>query len=243
MSPTSTGRAGLHRSLGGHNLLARYPRAYLAFARRRYGSRRVLGEGTELVIEGFPRSANTFAVNAFLLAQPRPVSLAHHLHSGAHVIAAARAGVPVLVLVRRPQDAIVSVLVRKPALPATRVVDHYVDFHTRIRPWQERLVVADFDQVTTDFGAVIRRVNAAFGTRFAEFDHSPDNVRRCFEDIEQAGRTRMAGGSAERVLARPSAARAGARAEAARRLEEAIAPETRSLLDGIHREYLALAGA
>ncbi|MGZ4430352.1 MAG: hypothetical protein ACXVYV_01775 [Gaiellales bacterium] len=242
MSPTSTGRSGLHRSLGGHSLLARYPRAYLAFARRRYGSQRVLDAATELVIEGFPRSANTFAVNAFLLAQPRPVALAHHLHSSAHVIAAARAGVPALVLVRRPQDAIASVLVRKPTLPASRVAEHYIDFHTRIRPWHDRLVVADFGQVTTDFGAVIRRVNATFGTRFAEFEHSPENVRRCFSDIEQHGRSRLAGEPAEHALARPSAARNDARTEAVHRLEAAIAPRTRVLLDAIHAEYLALAG-
>ena len=66
MSPTLTGSKAprLRRALGGTNPLSRYPRAYLFLARRRYGSH-VLGPDTDIVIEGFPRSANTFAVTAF----------------------------------------------------------------------------------------------------------------------------------------------------------------------------------
>ena len=40
---------------------------------------------TELVIEAFPRSANTFATVAFQLSQPAPVRVAHHLHAPAQV--------------------------------------------------------------------------------------------------------------------------------------------------------------
>ena len=116
MSPTLTGSEAprLRRALGGTNPLSRYPRAYLFLARRRYGSR-VLGPDTDIVIEGFPRSANTFAVTAFELAQERPVTVAHHLHAAAHVVRAAQAGVPVIVLVRAPEDAIASVVARKPS--------------------------------------------------------------------------------------------------------------------------------
>src|SRR5690242_11568578 len=52
-----------------------HPSIYLPFARRRYPgpSPNVIGPQTELVIDGYMRSANTFAVYAFQMAQRRPV--------------------------------------------------------------------------------------------------------------------------------------------------------------------------
>jgi len=60
---------------------------------------RITGE-TEVVIDGFPRSGNTFAVVAFRQAQSRRVSVAHHGHVPALAIEAHRRGVPALVLIR-----------------------------------------------------------------------------------------------------------------------------------------------
>src|SRR5580658_8003661 len=80
------------------------PIGYLAFARRKYTGHNVevIGPRTELVIDGFTRSATTFAVYAFQLAQDTPVQLAHHLHAPAQLIRAARRGVPAVALIRKP---------------------------------------------------------------------------------------------------------------------------------------------
>ena len=72
--------------------MSEHPAVYLRFARRKYPgpSPEVIGADTELVIEGYTRSASTFAVYALQLAQERPVRLAHHLHAPAQLIEAAR---------------------------------------------------------------------------------------------------------------------------------------------------------
>jgi hypothetical protein len=68
--------------------------------------------------------------------------------------------------------------------------------------------VATFREVTTDFGAVIDRVNVRFGTAFARFEHSQENVRRCFETMEAYWRARVGSGPLlERKVGRPSLAR------------------------------------
>jgi hypothetical protein len=187
------------------DVVARHPRLYLPIARRRYGDR-VLGTGTELVIEGFPRSANTFAVTAFELAQPRSVLVAHHLHVPAHVLAATAAGVPTLVLVRQPADAIASAVARRPELDPERLARRYIDLHERILPARDGFLVADFSQVTTDFGAVTERLNARFGTSFAAFTHDDEHVQACFRQIDERSRDRV-GGLHPHVVARPSVQR------------------------------------
>lgn len=176
-------------------------------ARRRYASH-VVHDDTEIVIEGFPRSANTFAVAAFLLAQGRPVKIAHHLHVPAQVIYAVKRGIPTLVVIRKPDDAAVSVVIRRPRLFLRDVLEAYCAFYGRILSYSHGYVSATFDEVTTDFGSVINRVNARFGTDFALFRHTEENVRKVFRMVEEmdkqdTGKTVVA----ESTVARPSAER------------------------------------
>jgi hypothetical protein len=148
-----------------------HPRLYLPFARRKYPgpSPSVISDATELVIDGYTRSASTFAVYAFQLAQPRPVRIAHHLHAPAQLIAGVRMGLPVLALIRRPRSAVLSQLAREPDVQLADALYAYRRFHASLLPWLNGMVVADFDEVTTDFGAVIRRLNARFGTGFGVY--------------------------------------------------------------------------
>jgi hypothetical protein len=79
-------------------------RVYLPIARRRYGHMVVDGS-TAMLIDGFTRSACVYAAVAFQLSQPRPVRLAHLIHSPAHIIEGVRRNVPCLVTVREPRGA------------------------------------------------------------------------------------------------------------------------------------------
>ncbi len=184
-----------------------YPALYMPLARVRHRHRDdwAVGRETELVIEGFGRSGSTFAVDAFELAQRRPVRLAHHTHAAAQVIAAARMGVPILLIVRRPEEVVPSHMARRgiPAGPALRA---WVRYHERVLPHNDGLVAVPFETLTTDFGSAIRELNARFGTDFDEFEHTRENEARVFELIEQRNRGRFGSGSEQgaRSLARPT---------------------------------------
>jgi hypothetical protein len=166
-----------------------HPWLYLPFARHKYPgpSPEVISPVTEFVIDGYTRSASTFAVYALQLAQPVPIRLAHHLHAPAQLVAAARAGVPALAVIREPQGAILSQLIREPGVAMRDALAGYARFYERLFRWRDCFVVADFDEITKDFGAVTRRVNERFGTTFAEFEPTEQNVRRCFELIKLRG--------------------------------------------------------
>jgi len=169
--------------------LSEHPVAYLPFARHKYPgpSPEVIGSHTELVIDGYTRSASTFAVYALQLSQPTPIRIAHHLHAPAQLIKAARSGIPALLLIREPEGAILSQLVREPDVAMPDALVAYTRFHSCLLPYRDRFVIGDFDQVTHDFGSVIRRVNARFGTSFVEFQHTEENTRDCLELIKQRG--------------------------------------------------------
>jgi len=167
--------------------LAGYPRLYLPVARLRYPDA-VIGADTELVIDGFTRSAVTFATIAFQMAQHRPTRVAHTLHAAGHAIAAARRGVPVLVTIRDPDETVLSAAVREPYVTLSQALAAYARFYSRLEPYREQLVIGEFDRVTRDFGSLIREVNERFGTRFDEFEHSKRDVDECYEIIEDRSR-------------------------------------------------------
>ena len=162
-------------------------RAYLRLARLRYPEN-VVGPETELVIDGFMRTASTFAVVAFQLAQPRPVRVAHHLHAPAQVHEAVRRGVPALVTIRAPEESVLSTAVWEPHIGVEGALAAYVAFYSALVPCRDGIVVGPYERVTSDLGAVIGMVNARFGTGFAAFQATPEAVAECFAIIDDRAR-------------------------------------------------------
>ena len=180
---------------------------------------------TDIVIEGYPRSASTFAVAAFRLAQePEWVEVAHHTHMPAQVIEAVRWEIPALVLIRSPGDAVVSLLIHSPDRSARSAVHGYLRFYEPLVPLRELFVIATFHQVVTDLGSVIDRLNERFDTAFRHFVHTPENIARIEREIEEDSARRWSDvQQRERKIPRPSEARKSMREEVAR--VYAAAPE------------------
>ncbi len=161
--------------------------------------------GTDVLIEGYPRSANSFAVAAFRLAQGHPVDVAHHTHAPGHVLAAVRLGVPALVLIREPEEAVLEFAIVRPSLTLRQALRGWLRFYSTLYPHRPRFVVGTFADVTSDFGLVIRRLNDRFETSFKEFDHTEENVRECFRQMDSYWRNRVGPeASIEPYVGRPS---------------------------------------
>ena len=142
---------------------------------------------TEIVIEGYPRSANTFAVVAFRLAQGREIEIAHHLHAAAQIKRAARLEVPAIVLIREPSEAILSVAVRDPNVSMRWALRSYIRFYSTIVPYLGKAVVAPFTTVTSDLASIIRMVNTRYGTAFKEFVPTEDALNSVRQTVERMG--------------------------------------------------------
>jgi hypothetical protein len=223
-------------------------RPYLAFARVSRHRSEAARAGTALVIDGFPRSANTFATIAFQVAQPSPVRLGHHLHAPAHLVTAVNEGIPALALIRDPVDTVVSEAMREAPVSLRTVIAAYRRFYETLMPVVERLTIGRFDVVTSDLGSLIDEIDRRHGVGFTRFEHTPDNVDLVFRLIEERERRpeaknvdRLLAGEltvaevleairrldamgaptvrAEHAISRPSEERAATRAEILRELE------------------------
>lgn len=204
----------------------------------RPGKRATLARpGTAIVIDGYLRSGNTYSVAAFMVANGSELHIGRHLHGAGHVLRAVRLGLPTVVLIRRPRDAVLSYLVRRGTLTPHDAVLEYLDFYRAAWPARTGFVVAPFDRVVTDFGSVLDEVNHRFGTSFARYRPTPDNEAAAFAIVEEMNRLECRGEVVETHVGRPSAARANRKQELAALLAE---PRTAARLreaDDVHRRY------
>jgi len=144
----------------------------------------------------------------------------------AQVIRAARWGIPTLLLARKPTDAALSWVIREPGVPIRQALKHYVSFYEKAAEYRDALVVGFFEEVTRDYGTILERVNAKFGTGFSPFVHSEDNVKCVFGRIEELHRAKRGGRLDDKQIAHPSAVKAGLKDALKKELE---APEVRKL--------------
>ncbi len=171
-------------------ILENFPLLYLEvlrIKRRGHWSRDwVVSRDTEIVIEGFPRSANSFARSAFRSCQPN-VRYATHVHSSAQVVQACRWGIPTLVLLRDPEGAVCGDVAFQFELSGSDPEEltaqslnaslyRYIKFYRPLVSLKSHFVVGHFPEVIVDYGAVIRRINDKFGTAFAVFEHTEENA-------------------------------------------------------------------
>jgi hypothetical protein len=190
----------------------------------------------QVVIEGFPRSGNSFARRAFIMAQGEGfdvTSIAHHLHVPAQVVRAARLRIPTLVLIRRPKDAVLSLVIRDP-ISVDQALRYYLSFYETVEEYRDAYVLGLFEEVTEDFGGVIRRINDRFGTTFSPFSHDERNVDGVFARIEENSRKRFGEASLENKVSRPFATREKLKREVGYELEE---PRRRDLISRAETVY------
>lgn len=170
-------------------LLARYPDIfypvylYGLLYKFRAIRHRFVNRNTQIVIEGFQRSANTFAVIAFEYAQPTPVNIAHHIHAPAQIIRALKWKIPTLVVIRNPRDAVASFVVKWPEVSIEQALKFYIYFYEPIAEYRSEYVIGDFEEVTQHFSKTIQRINDKFNTNFALFSDSDEDKKKVLASI------------------------------------------------------------
>lgn len=167
-----------------------------------------VNRNTQLVIEGFPRSANTFAVGVFNKAQSDKLKIAHHMHVPAQIIKAVRCQIPTIVLIRNPKDVVASLVIYDPRISIMQALNCYISFYQTIFPYKNDYIIADFEEVINNYSNIIQRTNCKFGTNFISLTPSDSEVQNIYQQIEsiekiEATRRRKIKGS-ELNIAKPS---------------------------------------
>jgi hypothetical protein len=212
------------------------PAIFLPASRLRENAKRQgVRRNSDIVIDGFWRCGNHFATFAFMVAQPTPLKVAHHVHAPAQLIRAARWRIPAVLLIREPVDAVASSTIYFAREDPGLFLKLYNIFHGPLVEYADRIVVSDFSQTVNDFGSVIAAVNARYSREFALFHGTTAERERVEEMIRGEHEENMGANVAtlplpsgekarikERVLANMSSPAYESRLREARRLYDAL---------------------
>jgi hypothetical protein len=122
---------------------------------------------TEIVLDGYHRSANSFAKTQFQLANPG-VRVSSHMHNPNAIIIAQRRRIPAVVLIRDPYDAVPSLMQFMVGVSPTNAIRMWTRYYSVAEPYLGEVVVVDFDEAIAGFGGAVRRCNDRWGTDFVE---------------------------------------------------------------------------
>jgi hypothetical protein len=163
---------------------------------------------TCIVIDGYPRSGNTYARFAFQHANGADLPISTHRHSPRSIESALRRGIPAIVLIRSPRDAINSYLQFDPSISLTFAMDVYKSYYESILSIASRVIIAPFPITTMDFGRLILECNTRFGSNFVPYERTEASEAEVAREIDRDAGTLFTQEEFHRVVARPSSARA-----------------------------------
>lgn len=220
--------------------IGRYPSLYMPLIALRPSRRdRVVSADTDVVVEGYPRSGNTFVVAALRVANGPDLDVAHHFHVSGHVKRAVQMRVPTLLVVRYPVDAATSLLIQQPFLNAERVLLDYVRFHEDVWPLRTGFVIAPFEVVISDLGICVDALNRRFGTSIERIEHTPELVSEAYALIEAHNRSRFGGDLNPRDIGRPSQHREDLKAQVLGEVTATRLAGLRGRAEDLHRRFVS----
>lgn len=158
---------------------------------------------SDVYVDGFPRSANSYSFYALKQSNPQ-ARVAGHCHSADATKRALELEVPTMLLLREPLPVVASFTQFVPGLSVRSALSHYQRFHQRLSRLRDDLFVARFEDVVDDFGVVIERFNAATGASLAPYRKTEENEASLAAVLDHANDVYGQGTS---TLARPSGER------------------------------------
>ncbi len=165
------------------SVIGKNPVIYYTFFAKKYPfDQMAVSKKTELCIEGFPRSGNSYAVVAFKLANPE-IKVGHHLHVPAQIKKACLLNIPCLVIIRNPLDAVSSFLVFQSSINADIYLSTYIDFYNSVKKNIEHILIASFETVISDLNLVIKELNNFYDQKYRLIDNIEQRQDEIFKKL------------------------------------------------------------
>ena len=154
-------------------------------------------ENSDIVIEGFVRSSNTYFENNFRFSNPS-LKIAHHNHQISQLYFADKFNKTIVFLIRQPIDSIISAYIywAKSTHP-NKILIEWIKYHKNVINMNLDINVYSFSDVVTDYNSVISDLNKKTNSNFLLADEDILH-KKTFENIKEnlkginKGRTQIA---------------------------------------------------
>lgn len=169
-------------------------------------SQRRVDASTQLVVDGFPRSGQSYFVAALRLLKP-DLQVANHAHTPVVFERAGILGVPAICLVRHPAAAVASLVQFRPGLSLGVATRAYTSYHARVAQLPMQPLVVPFSMATGRLDEVIAAAADRFGLeldRLCDREGAEEEIR---DAVILSARSNYPERRFQQVVAIPSDAR------------------------------------
>lgn len=136
----------------------------------------VASETTDICVEGFESSANSYTYNVIKYLGNN-LSIAHHCHTPASVKIAVEKQVPTLILFRDPLNAIPSVVSRfRPNIYEAIIA--YIEFYKTVLSLEDRVMLVSFEEATQHTEQMLRNIENKLDVSFLPYTS--------FDEVDEA---------------------------------------------------------
>lgn len=144
---------------------------------------------TDILIDGFQRSGNTFFYSLVRHAN-RDASILVHRHSSIYCIKALSKGVPTAVCIRQPLDTISSLLAWDPKLSVGIAIKMYIRYYNNLIPSKKKMLIVPFESMITDPDYFISKINEQFDIHLRPTEFNEQALAQFLERKKEKSRDR-----------------------------------------------------
>jgi hypothetical protein len=146
-------------------LMKYFPRIVHIISKMKY-PRTTFSSSTEITMDGFQRSGNSFATYQFM-TKNKTLNIAHHRHINTQIIFSAQNKIPTIVFIRDPIDAIISAFfVQESAVPLEIIIRSWINFYEPILRYKNEIIISDFKNTINNFDQIIYQLNKKYDSNF-----------------------------------------------------------------------------
>lgn len=146
-------------------LMKNFPRIVHIISKIKY-PHTTFSSSTEITMDGFQRSGNSFATYQFI-NENKDLNIAHHRHINTQIIFSAENNIPTIVFIRDPIDTIISAFfVQESAISFEIIIKSWINFYEPIMRYKNKIVVSNFDSTINNFDKIINQLNIKYDSKF-----------------------------------------------------------------------------
>ena len=143
----------------------------------------LVSKKTSIVIEGYPRSGNTFLSKVIEYCNDE-INIASHLHYPYQVIFGANLNKPIIILFRSPEAAVSSLMIRNKKMDIKTALLYYKFYYSEILKYKDDIVLVSFDNMLKNLPKLIDCVNKKYFTNFKHHENDLEKIKRITSSLE-----------------------------------------------------------
>jgi len=146
---------------------------------------------TDITIDGFQRSANTFAYVGFSILN-KNIKIAHHSHVPSQIIFSVKKNIHVLLLIRDPIDAIVSFYIfLNEEVPFKTIINSWKNFYLPLIVYKKKIYVSDFQDTIDNLELTIDNINLFYNTNYKSKFNGKNFKEEIFKIVKKSHKNKF----------------------------------------------------